>query len=120
MAIPWYISWVSHLQNDGGPLLLSEVGTVLPPEQNPLLTHFSYCSYFHGKWSNFEIDGVQYIHEDVIWRDSGFLNCSDVELLSLMYYAHFTVFGLYGLISVVVWAISLQGSICAPQVLNIT
>ncbi|ELU15747.1 hypothetical protein CAPTEDRAFT_223929 [Capitella teleta] len=80
-----------------------------------LLPGRCYCQdYYHGKWSEMEIAGVQYIHEDIVWRDSGFHECSDVRLISAIFYLHHILFATFAIIAIASFALAIKATACGP------
>ena len=83
---------------------------------NLLISSFHHFSYYHGTYSRIEMSGVQYIHEDVRWKDTGYESCADVKLVSALYYSTMAAAGVYILCSIIGWVVSLVGSVCAKPV----
>ena len=58
----------------------------------------------------------QYIHEDVLWKETGFLHCEDVRFVSSLYYSAMSFFGLFAVVSLLGSVVAFAGSACSVQV----
>ncbi|KAI0207816.1 hypothetical protein LSAT2_007559 [Lamellibrachia satsuma] len=75
-----------------------------------------YCQdYYHGVYSNIRMPNSQYIHEDVLWKETGFLHCEDVRFVSSLYYSAMSFFGLFAVVSLLGSVVAFAGSACSVQ-----
>ena len=73
-------------------------------------------SYFHGIYSNVRMPHTQYIAEDILWKETGFLHCEDVRFVSELYFSTMAFFGVFALVSLIGSAVAYAGSACSMEV----
>ena len=73
-------------------------------------------SYFHGVYSHVRMTSSQYIEEDVLWKETGYLHCDDVWFVSALYYSMMAFFAVFALVSLIGTVVAFAGSACSTQV----
>ncbi|KAK2190607.1 hypothetical protein NP493_74g01013 [Ridgeia piscesae] len=75
-----------------------------------------YCQdYFHGIYSQVRMPHTQYIPEDILWKETGFLHCEDVRFVSELYFSTMAFFGVFALVSLLGSAVAYAGSACSME-----
>ena len=73
-------------------------------------------SYYHGAYSRIVVPGVQYIHEDVVWKETGFISCGDTIYTSIVYFSMMGCLALFSIISLFGCGLAFSFSVCAKSV----